>query len=54
MLRGIAGTVGELVRFLWSRKLGWLIPMLAILLVFGALIVLGTVGGIGPFIYTLF
>lgn len=54
MLKGVLTTVGELFRFFWSRKLGWLIPMLAVLLLFGVLIVLGSVGGIGPFIYTLF
>jgi hypothetical protein len=54
MMRGLAGTVGELFRFLWGRKLWWLIPMLAVLLVFGALIVLGSVAGVGPFIYTFF
>jgi len=54
MVRGLAATVGELFRFLWGRKLWWLIPMLAVLLVFGVLIVLGSVAGIGPFIYTIF
>ena len=54
MLKGLGGTVGELFQFLWGRKLWWLIPMLAVLLVFGTLIVLGTVAGVGPFIYTLF
>ena len=54
MLRGLANTIGELLGFLWKRKLGWLIPMLVILLAFGVLIVLGAVSGIGPFIYTLF
>jgi hypothetical protein len=54
MLKGLATTIGELFSFLWGRKLGWLIPMLAVLLVFGVLIVLGTVAGVGPFIYTLF
>ncbi len=54
MIRGLAGTIGELFQFLWGRKLWWLIPMFVILFAFGILIVLGTVGGIGPFIYTLF
>ncbi len=54
MLRGLAGTVGELFRFLWGRKLWWLIPMVTVLLAFGVLIVLGSVAGVGPFIYTLF
>lgn len=54
MVRGLVATVGELFQFLWSRKLWWLMPMLAVLLVFGVLIVLGSVAGVGPFIYTLF
>ena len=54
MLKSLATTVGELFRFFWGRKLGWLIPMLVVLIAFGLLIVLGTVSGVGPFIYTLF
>jgi hypothetical protein len=54
MIRGLAATISELFQFLWSRKLWWLTPMLAVLLVFGVLIVLGSVAGVGPFIYTLF
>jgi len=54
MVRGLAATVGELFQFFWGRKLWWLTPMLAVLLVFGVLIVLGSVAGVGPFIYTLF
>lgn len=52
--RGIAGTLGELGQFLWQRKLWWLMPMIAVLLVFAGLIILGSTAGIGPFIYTLF
>jgi hypothetical protein len=48
------GVVGELMRFLWQRKLWWLIPMVAVLLVFGLLLVFASASGIGPFIYTLF
>ena len=51
---GIVSTAGELFQFLWQRKLWWLIPMVAILLVFGILIVLGSASGVGPFFYTLF
>ena len=46
--------VGELLGFLWERKLWWLIPMVAILLVFGLLLIFASASGIGPFIYTLF
>ena len=48
------GVVGELLGFLWRRKLWWLIPMVALLLVFGLLLVFASASGIGPFIYTLF
>ncbi len=48
------GVSGELVRFLWQRKLWWLIPMVAVLLIFGLLLIFASASGIGPFIYTLF
>jgi hypothetical protein len=48
------GVVGELLGFLWQRKLWWLIPMVVVLLVFGLLLVFASSSGIGPFIYTLF
>jgi len=48
------GVVGELMRFLWQRKLWWLIPMVIVLLVFGLLLIFASASGIGPFIYTLF
>lgn len=45
---------GELLAFLWKRKLWWLIPMVLVLLMFGLLLVFASASGIGPFIYTLF
>jgi hypothetical protein len=48
------GVAGEVLRFLWSRKLYWLIPMVTVLLVMGLLLIFATASGIGPFIYTLF
>lgn len=45
--------MGSLFRFLWKRKLWWLIPFVAILLVFGVLIVLASVTPLGPFVYAL-
>ena len=48
------GVVNELLRFLWQRKLWWLIPMIVVLLVFGLLLIFASASGIGPFIYTLF
>jgi len=47
------GIVGELMRFLWARKMWWLIPMLLALLVFGVILALGA-SGAAPFIYSLF
>jgi hypothetical protein len=47
------GLVGELWSFLKHNKKWWLLPLLTILVGFGALIVLsGTAAG--PFIYSLF
>ena len=48
------GTAAELLRFLWTRKLWWLIPFVVTLLVAGTLVLVGQVTGIAPFIYTLF
>jgi hypothetical protein len=46
--------VGELMAFLWNRKLWWLIPMMAVLMLFALLVIFASASGIGPFIYTLF
>jgi hypothetical protein len=48
------GVAGELLKFLWRRKLWWLIPMVTILLLLGLLLVFASASGVGPFIYTLF
>lgn len=48
------GIVGELIRFLWVRKLWWLIPMIIIVVVFAGLLVVAQGSPIAPFIYTLF
>jgi len=45
---------GELLVFLWQRKMWWMIPMVLVLLFFGLIIVVGSSTGVGPFIYTLF
>jgi len=44
----------ELWQFLKIRKKFWLLPLIAILLVFGLIIVLTAGTAIAPFIYTLF
>ena len=48
------GVMGELLAFLWKRKLYWMLPMVITLLVFGLLIFLGASSPLSPFIYTLF
>jgi hypothetical protein len=48
------GVIGEMVRFLWARKLWWLIPMVMLLLLFGLLLIFASSSGVAPFIYTLF
>ena len=50
---GRAGVMGELLSFLWQRKLYWLIPMIVVLLVFGLILVAGGSSFLAPFIYPL-
>jgi competence protein ComGC len=40
--------------FLKERKKFWLLPILIVLLLFGALIILTSGSAVAPFIYTLF
>ena len=44
----------ELMYFLWQMKMWWIMPIVAILVLFGLIIVVGSSTGVGPFIYTLF
>ena len=46
--------IKDLWGFLRERKKFWLLPLIAILLVFGVLIVLTAGSAIAPFIYALF
>jgi hypothetical protein len=48
------GFIGELWTFVRVRKKLWILPILAIALVFGGLIVFGQSSVLAPFIYTLF
>jgi Family of unknown function (DUF5989) len=50
----MASFVVELWQFLRVRKKFWLLPILMLLAVFGALIVLSQGSAVAPFIYTLF
>ena len=44
----------DLCGFLQQRKKFWLLPLIVIILVFGALMVFASGSAIAPFIYTLF
>ena len=46
--------IREFWAFLRSRKKFWLLPIMVMMLVFGALLVLAQSSAIAPFIYTLF
>ena len=46
--------INDLWGFLKVRKKFWLVPIILVLLIFGALIVLSSGTAIAPFIYTLF
>ena len=57
IMRGAAakvGIAGELLIFLWERKLWWLVPTVTILLIFGMIMVFAQGSALAPFIYTLF
>jgi len=53
-LRARISIAGELLAFLWTVKLWWLIPMVGSLLLLGVLIVFAQSSAIAPFIYALF
>lgn len=46
--------IKDLWGFLSQRKKFWLLPLIVVLLVFGAVIVLTASSAIAPFIYSLF
>ena len=48
------GIAGELLEFLWQRKMWWLMPMVVLLLLFATVLILASASGVAPFIYTLF
>ena len=49
-----AGTLRQLLAFLWQQRLWWLIPMLAVLVLFIALLLFTQSSALSPFVYTLF
>jgi uncharacterized membrane protein len=44
----------ELLGFLWTNKLWWLIPLIVILVAVGVLLIFAQSSSLAPFIYTLF
>ena len=44
----------ELVRFLRARKKLWLLPIILVMVVIGALLIFAQTSVVAPFIYTLF
>ena len=54
VLNEFLGFIKEFFNFVKVRKKYWLIPILCVLVLFGALIVLTSGSAITPFIYTLF
>jgi len=46
--------IKEFFNFLLVRKKYWLLPILAVLLLFGSLLILSQGSAIAPFIYTIF
>jgi hypothetical protein len=48
------GILGELLVFLWKRKLWWMMPMIMVLILFALLLVFAQGSAVAPFIYTLF
>lgn len=48
------GIFGELLSFLWKKKLWWLMPIVVLLVVLGLLLIFTQSSAVGSFIYTLF
>ncbi len=49
-----AGTVRELLVFLWENRLWWIIPFVVMLLLVGILVVFAQTSPVAPFMYALF
>jgi hypothetical protein len=46
--------IAELWAFMRARKKYWLVPIVAMMLVFGTLLILAQSTAVAPFIYTIF
>ena len=53
-ITGRFATGAELMRFFWESKLGWMIPVVMLLLAVGFLMIFAQSTPIAPFIYTIF
>jgi hypothetical protein len=49
-----SGVVGELWAFMRARKKWWLLPIIIVMMLVGALIVFAQGSVLAPFIYTIF
>jgi drug/metabolite transporter superfamily protein YnfA len=49
-----SGLVGEFWAFLKERKKWWLLPVIVLMLLVGALLVFAQGSALAPFIYTIF
>ena len=50
----MAGLVGEFWQFLKVRKKWWLLPIVVVMALVGAMLVLAQGSALAPFIYTIF
>lgn len=41
-------------KFLWQRKLWWMLPVVVVFLLFGVLVFMAQSSAVAPFIYVLF
>ena len=56
-LEGMLGRVSiaqTFFRFMWQQRLWWMVPLMVVLLLLGALLLVGQQTALAPFIYTLF
>jgi hypothetical protein len=49
-----SGMVGELWAFMRARKKWWLVPIIVVMMLVGALLVFAQGSVLAPFIYTIF
>jgi len=49
-----SGLMGEFWAFMRERKKWWLLPVIAVLLIVGSLLVFAQGSALAPFIYTVF